>query len=786
MTNHGDDCYFFYYSNCTKGDSCPFRHCEAAIGNEIVCSLWEEGRCFRPMCKFRHFQITHNRKEIACYWENQPAGCQKPHCAFFHEKPRCIDGLYVPPDKSVKKNEEIPQEEPVPAQPALPTASNPQVRGVKKSESQEPVPSPTHPPVVINPADDDEDEDDQFSEEGEVGLSPRKQPGGPKSGDSLNFGVSTLEEIRLRRALKASMKRAMYSFPVGDTSTNGGKENIQSSFRPMRDAAEDGVPLRRSLAERLGRVVDEEQAAIPCQKSSKSVKQRLTLPSELIAATPAVETKTKKPGQIRIKALEEIKQEKAAKSLIPKECPASEITITKETANKSSKALKRAITVKDASIGNVRTFSETLHEKRKRQEENEKETKPINEKSTDKSQGNTETVGSQENECVGQIRVKTLEEIRREKAARLQAQEAQEPQQKIPEHQESNAKKPRLLRLKKVFSQSHEISQKNENVTEKPEEHLQSAPAPQECSRNGIKVKTFEEIMREKRLRQQDTAEQASSSCQVKPTTDMDPPSQTLHSPAIKRKVPAKITFTPDSSTTSEPAVQQAKATPASVTSATLKDSEADSHSHKTVSKDTASSSKTLQKRNDVQMTQKMATNTKVRPKLNVKPSVVKPTVHLKPGQKRKAPQRSAVAAVKPLNSSSKEAESESASTDTQMLSSVSPDSAQSSDFLCNTVTSSDSACKSSSQSQVPEPPAPDTSTVTQSRALKSPTQTKCRRSSVAVSRHSSSNTAPASAVDDFEELISEFTTDDPLDDSVDPALGEDDLLQELSDMIDS
>lgn len=28
--------------------------------------------------------------------------------------------------------------------------------------------------------------------------------------DSLNFGVSTLEEIRLRKALKASMKRAGY------------------------------------------------------------------------------------------------------------------------------------------------------------------------------------------------------------------------------------------------------------------------------------------------------------------------------------------------------------------------------------------------------------------------------------------------------------------------------------------------------------------------------------------------------------------------------------------------
>lgn len=39
--------------------------------------------------------------------------------------------------------------------------------------------------------------------------------------------------------------------------------------------------------------------------------------------------------------------------------------------------------------------------------------------------------------------------------------------------------------------------------------------------------------------------------------------------------------------------------------------------------------------------------------------------------------------------------------------------------------------------------------------------------------------------MDDFEELINEFT-DDHLDDDVDPSIGEDDLLQELSEMIDS
>lgn len=63
----------------------------------------------------------------------------------------------------LSKNEEQPHEEPAP-QPAalLPIAANPQLRGVIKTEAQEPVPSPTHPPVVINPADDDEDEDGEL------------------------------------------------------------------------------------------------------------------------------------------------------------------------------------------------------------------------------------------------------------------------------------------------------------------------------------------------------------------------------------------------------------------------------------------------------------------------------------------------------------------------------------------------------------------------------------------------------------------------------------------------
>lgn len=49
---------FYNYPSCSlKGDTCPFRHCEAAMGNETVCSLWQENRCFRNVCKYRHMEI---------------------------------------------------------------------------------------------------------------------------------------------------------------------------------------------------------------------------------------------------------------------------------------------------------------------------------------------------------------------------------------------------------------------------------------------------------------------------------------------------------------------------------------------------------------------------------------------------------------------------------------------------------------------------------------------------------------------------------------------------------
>lgn len=89
MSKSGEDCYYFYYSICKKGALCPYRHCEAAKGSEIVCDNWQRlGDCKKINCGFRHANIDKTRSAIDCYWEKQPSGCQKAHCVFKHSKPR--------------------------------------------------------------------------------------------------------------------------------------------------------------------------------------------------------------------------------------------------------------------------------------------------------------------------------------------------------------------------------------------------------------------------------------------------------------------------------------------------------------------------------------------------------------------------------------------------------------------------------------------------------------------------------------------------------------------------
>ncbi|XP_061640775.1 zinc finger CCCH domain-containing protein 11A isoform X3 [Phyllopteryx taeniolatus] len=870
MTNHGDDCYFFYYSTCTKGNSCPFRHCEAAMGNETVCNLWQEGRCFRNVCKFRHMEITKKRKEIPCYWETHPAGCQKPHCAFFHEKPRYVDGILIPPDISQSENDELVHEEPssMPATP-LPTGANPQLRGVMKTESQEPVPSPTHPPVVINPADDDEDEDDQFSEEGE-GPSPRKRS---KPDESHNFGVSTLEDIRLRKALKAGTNRAIPPIQSADISVNGEKENIISSIRlPFHTSNEEKlvfeetlrsrstvadrlgrqrdpiclihgevVPMKNSLAKRLGRFVKEENAQTPYQKGMKSIKERLTLPAAPFAVSQAAETSTESkstPKQIHIKTLEEIRMEKSVKSRSQKDGRppiGTEIAVTKTAHIQTPKAVKRAIYIKQQSIEHKKPPTELVHTKKKRKEDQQeqnldlKKLKPTADKVPDKYQ---QEPAVQPPDCpkAGEVRVKTLEEIRKEKAARIQSDEV-----KSANTEENGAKKPRWLHNDKLTSQ-RDITAEKRFETKK----TRKAPVALETASKIVKVKTFEEIMREKHLRKQEMAEQPSIRQQV---SNAEPSPKPLAGSMLKRKIlpppgsssPTRsipgsnnVTPTPNASVCKLKTVKSDtesslnNTTTAVVTTGTsvlmstftppLEDTFllSPGSSSKLPYKNTrslispSSAKQTTPERLNCPLVEipttdeTHTTDRKVRPKLNVKPSVMKPSLEVNTGQKRKRAARSAVAAVKPLNSASRvleESQEETARMDLQVLAASGKETVLRSPVSCRPSTLLEPKRSSSEEPQtihvLKHSPSQETKLVVslatttdaysapQSSVLKTTPQSKSRRQSVVGSRNSTS------AADDFEELINEFT-DDHLDGDVDPGIGEDDLLQELSDMIDS
>ncbi|XP_075982305.1 uncharacterized protein LOC142980676 isoform X2 [Anticarsia gemmatalis] len=89
-----NDCYFYYYSTCTKGDNCVFRHEPSALGCETMCTAWQQGKCLDKRCKLRHMELRKNRKQIPCYWENQPGGCRKIHCPFMHKNPDArTDGI---------------------------------------------------------------------------------------------------------------------------------------------------------------------------------------------------------------------------------------------------------------------------------------------------------------------------------------------------------------------------------------------------------------------------------------------------------------------------------------------------------------------------------------------------------------------------------------------------------------------------------------------------------------------------------------------------------------------
>uniref|UniRef100_A0AAR2LMQ0 C3H1-type domain-containing protein n=1 Tax=Pygocentrus nattereri TaxID=42514 RepID=A0AAR2LMQ0_PYGNA len=762
MTNKGDDCYFYYYSTCTKGDSCPFRHCDAAMGSEIMCSLWQENRCFRSVCKFRHMEIKKNRKEIPCYWETQPGGCQKPHCAFHHEKPRMIDGLYVPPDK--EKDEETPQEDHVLSAPApISNPTNPQLRGVIKSETQESVPSPTHPPVVINPVDDEDDEDDQVSEEGDEAssVSPRKLMSSSKD-DSLNFGINTLEEIRLRKALKANLKRyccnIRYAVMVLYIL-------ILYMFSPVESSVLED-PGKKKVTDRLGKRLNRVHLHVALKPlllstplAVKPVRERLgTAPDVTAPKSPNAEPKPS--GEIRIKTLEEIRKEKATKSQLQHKGVRVVMEVPVKTLNSTKKGNR------PVSGPQVKTFSEILHEKKKLQED--KGVSQQGSSSPERSEGLENTVAVKVAAQSGEVRVKTLDEIRKEKAARMQAQ-AQETSSDSTLSSNDVVVKRRILRISKNTSVTSTVPLKKSQDSEKKVDcAAESANGKSDPSSQGVTVKSFDEIMREKKLRKQQE-NQAISTSQSRITGPAATPPPTESSDQAKPSARQRLGMKSQTSSPVPVVIPERMSPEVQAKENSLAPSPKKLNLSPTVAPHRQAAEVAI---------------SPVRPKLNVKPSVMKPAAQVKLGQKRKAAGShcSAVAAVKPLNAvPAPEIEPPCKRIEVK----------HSTATVCSAEVGAGTQQISSLVEDVIGLPSKTTSPVTetlsvpQSPVVKTLTLSRARRQSL-VSARAATNPGSSSTVDDFEDLLDEFT-DDKLEDEMelDPGKGEDDLLLELSEMID-
>ncbi|XP_057256770.1 zinc finger CCCH domain-containing protein 11A isoform X5 [Pezoporus wallicus] len=533
MSNQGDDCYFYFYSTCNKGDSCSFRHCEAALGNETVCTLWQEGRCFRNICRFRHMEIDKKRSEIPCYWENQPVGCQKSNCAFHHTKGRYVDGLFLPPSKttlpsppeSVEDDAKMPQMSLQQNKLSVQSNPSPQLRGVMKVENSENVPSPTHPPVVINAADDDEDDDDQLSEEGDDikmaiqqpttethnGLriiSTRKSSANSKQEGPSGISVHPLQSRTIPVPEKENVRTVVRTVTL---SAKQGEEPViqlniaeRLSKRKASTAAKSVIPLKRNLTERLGKKIDMLENADKAPKRvqvPKSLKERLGLPSE--QTSTETEKAAKPTGEFHVKTLEEIRLERASQRR--GEPPA------KAQPEERCKAEDPNSGAKPSPAVRIKTLSGALAEKNQKRLEEEKQ-KPEELPPKTKAEGEprkqsvlapslpsrvplAEPAGKAK---PGEVRIKTLEEIKQEKALRLQQSGENVPAP--PAQPEPAPAGRRLLRITKLIAPGRE----EKKVVELSRPSPKAVSTPAELSDQGttnskVQVKNLEEIMREKR-----------------------------------------------------------------------------------------------------------------------------------------------------------------------------------------------------------------------------------------------------------------------------------------------
>ncbi|XP_005655796.1 uncharacterized protein C12orf50 homolog isoform X2 [Sus scrofa] len=222
----------FFPNQWIAGSQCRFRHCEEALGSDTVCSLWREGKCLDPLCRFRHMEMQQNCS-ISCFWETQPLGCVKISCIFYHSKPRNINGLFLPPSSNITLQKETQEGISPPAQSQEPL------------KPQENISRPIHHPLVLKTNFEEEEEE------------------GDEQNDASSLWTKTPEEIEEKRAIKEMCYKSgeYYRFhtPPDISSSKSIASTVEKELeKPLENGSElqegDGltVPTKFSLSERQG------------------------------------------------------------------------------------------------------------------------------------------------------------------------------------------------------------------------------------------------------------------------------------------------------------------------------------------------------------------------------------------------------------------------------------------------------------------------------------------------------------------------------------------------------
>lgn len=272
-----NDCYFYYYSTCSKGDSCGFRHEPSALGCETTCSFWKEGKCLNVHCNFRHMELRKNRKAIPCYWESQPGGCLKPYCPFLHQNARP-----TMPENDAKSS-------------ACKSETNLTENCNQPSSFKS---TPSVDSLVVN-----------FEEESDSESAPATSPakiGMPK--------VKTLEEIKLEKIAAACA--AYYSYP-NETTDNTKQPQILSGD-DLRQRILQRVKTKENLSQKTNRKLSRNELAHILGDESLRTEENMnldTLPPVSDGQPPYKRRKVldkESVQKIKVKTLAEIRAERSA------------------------------------------------------------------------------------------------------------------------------------------------------------------------------------------------------------------------------------------------------------------------------------------------------------------------------------------------------------------------------------------------------------------------------------------------------------------------------------------